>query len=211
VIYVVEGYFGLGAKGNLNQDSTPTEEVVAARPLTASLFFVGLLVILVCAYSQYVIPGLNFVSAVLLVYGIPVLVTGLIWGRTIIKRALNQTLNAVKFGLGYFGAFTILGLLVGIFIVSLLSVFSPGAVNLFAKPNPVLQVSREVAWLMVGVSFLVSGPAEEYLFRGFVWWSLKCFREAPLVECSVRLVYFLRGGTSVLCRSVRRGFYGSIR
>jgi hypothetical protein len=119
-----------------------------------------------------VIPGLNFVSAVLLVYGIPVLVTGLIWGRTIIKRALNQTLNAVKFGLGYFGAFTVLGLLVGIFIVSLLSVFSPGAVNLFAKPNPVLQVSREVAWLMVGVSFLVSGPAEEYLFRGFVFGGL---------------------------------------
>ena len=156
----------------MKQDSTPTEGVVAARSLTAPLLFVGLLVILVCTYSQYVIPGLNFVSAVLLVYGIPVVVTGLIWGRTIIKKALNQTLNAVKFGLGYFGAFTVLGLLVGIFIVSLLSVFSPGAVNLLSKPNPVLQVSPEVAWLMVGVSFLVSGPAEEYLFRGFVFGGL---------------------------------------
>jgi hypothetical protein len=119
-----------------------------------------------------VIPGLSFVPAVLLVYGIPVLVTGLIWGRTIIKKAFNQALNAVKFGLGYFGAFTMLGLLVGTFIVSLLSVFSPASVNLLQKPNPVLQVSPEVAWIMVAISFLVSGPAEEYLFRGFVFGGL---------------------------------------
>jgi hypothetical protein len=75
----------------------------------------------------------------------------------------------VKFGLGYFGAFTVLSLIVGVFIVFLLLVFNPAAVNLLQKPNPVLQVSPRIAWLMVGVSFLVVGPAEEYLFRGFVF------------------------------------------
>jgi membrane protease YdiL (CAAX protease family) len=176
VTYVVESHFGFEVpKSNLNQDSTPAETVVAARPLTAIPFLVGLLVILVCSYSQYVIPGLNFVSAVLLVYGIPILVTGLIWGRAIIKKAFNQTLNAVKFGLGYFGAFTALGLVMGIFIIFLLTVSDPAAVNLLQKPNPVLQVSPGVAWLMVGVSFLVTGPAEESLFRGYVFGGVLSF------------------------------------
>lgn len=142
------------------------------RPLAATYFFVGLLVILICAYSQYVIPDLNFVSGVLLVYGIPILVTSLIWGRAIITRAFNQTFKALKFGLGYFGAFTVLSILVGAFIIFLLLVFNPAAVNLLQKPNPVLQVSPRVAWLMVGVSLLLVGPAEEYLFRGFVFGGL---------------------------------------
>jgi membrane protease YdiL (CAAX protease family) len=159
----------------LDRDSAPPERVVVARPLTVPLFLIGLLVIFVCSYSQYVIPGLNFISGVLLVYGIPILATGLIWGRAIIRKAFNQTLNAVKFGLGYFGAFTVLSLIVGVFIVFLLLVFNPAAVNLLQKPNPVLQVSPRIAWLMVGVSFLVVGPAEEYLFRGFVFGGMLSF------------------------------------
>ena len=157
----------------MDQDSATIETVVVARPLTASLYLLGLFVTLVCIYLQYVIPGLNFVSSRLLVYGIPILVTGLIFGRTIIKKAFSQTLNAVKFGLGYSGAFAVLGVLVGIIITFLLSVFDPAAVSLLQKQNPVLQgLSPIDAWLMVAVSFLVAGPAEEYLFRGFVFGGL---------------------------------------
>jgi membrane protease YdiL (CAAX protease family) len=159
-------------KAILNQDSTSAERAVVGRPLAVTSFLVGLIVILAAVYSQYVIPGLNFVSGVLLVYGIPIIVTAFIWGRPIITRAFSQTYKALKFGLGYFGAFTVLGILVGTFIIVLLSVFDPAAVNLLSKPNPVLQVSPEVAWLMVAVSFLVAGPAEEYLFRGFVFGGL---------------------------------------
>lgn len=159
-------------KAILDQDSTSTERAIVGRPLAATSFLVGLLVILVATYSQYVIPGLNFVSGTLVVYGIPILVTGLIWGRAIITRAFNQTYKALKFGLGYFGAFTVLSILVGAFIILLLLAFNPTAVNLLQKPNPVLQVSPRVAWLMVGVSFLVVGPCEEYLFRGFVFGGL---------------------------------------
>jgi membrane protease YdiL (CAAX protease family) len=157
----------------LDRNSSPTEGAVVARPSRAALFLIGLVVILVCVYSQYVIPGLNLISGLLLAYPIPILVTGLIWGRTIIKKAFNQTLTAVKFCLGYFGAFMVLGVVVGIFIVSLLSVFNPAAVNLLQKPNPVLQgLSSIDAWLMVGISLFVVGPAEEYLFRGFVFGGL---------------------------------------
>lgn len=164
-----------GAKDNLDQDSTPKETVDAAKPLPAVSLLVGLLVILVASFSQYVIQGLNFVSGVLLVYGFPILVTALIAGRAIIKKAANQPLKAAKYGLGYFGAFTALSILVGVFIIFLLTIFNPAAVDLLQKPNPLLQVSPEVAWLMVGVSFLIVGPAEEYLFRGFVFGGMLSF------------------------------------
>ena len=147
----------------------PPKTVITAKHLTAVTLLIGLLVILVTSYSQYVIPGLNFVSAVLLVYGVPILVTGLIAGRAIIKKASNQTLHAAKYGLGYFGAFTALSIVAGVIIIILLAIFNPEAIDLLQKPNPVLQVSPGVAWLMVGVSFLVVGPAEEFLFRGFVF------------------------------------------
>jgi membrane protease YdiL (CAAX protease family) len=64
---------------------------------------------------------------------------------------------------------------VGVFIIFLLTIFNPAAVDLLQKPNPLLQVSPEVAWLMVGVSFLIVGPAEEYLFRGFVFGGMLSF------------------------------------
>ena len=98
-----------------------------------------------------------------------------IWGWEFITRAFNRTLNALKFGLGYFGVLTALSLVVGILIVFLLKVFDPSAVSLLNKTNPVLNVSPEVAWLMVAVSFLLTGPAEEYIFRGFVFGGLLSF------------------------------------
>ena len=135
-------------------------------------FVVGLLVILASMYSQYAIPSLNLVSGTLLVYGLPILVTSLIWGRTIISKALRHMYTALRYGLGYFGAFTILGFSASLLIVFLLTVFDPTATNLLHKPNPVLQVSPELAWFMVVFSFLVVGPSEEYLFRGFVFGGL---------------------------------------
>jgi membrane protease YdiL (CAAX protease family) len=78
----------------------------------------------------------------------------------------------LKYGLGYFGAFNVLSLLLSIVIIYLLLIFDPATVDLLQKPNPVLQVSPEVAWIMVGFSFLVTGPCEEYLFRGFVFGGL---------------------------------------
>ena len=178
VTYVVASDFGSGARTNLEQDSTPTETAAASRRLPAAPLLVGLILIIVCAYSQYVIPDLTFIPAVLLVYGIPIIVTGIIWviwGWEIVTKAFRQTLKAVKFGLGYFGAFTALSIIAGVIIIFLLSVFNPSAVSLLNKPNPVLQVSPGVAWLLVAVSFLITGPAEEYIFRGFVFGGLLSF------------------------------------
>jgi hypothetical protein len=93
---------------------TQEEETEKRRPVGRRLgkagFTAGLVVILACSYLQYVIPGLNLVTVTLLVYGIPILVTGLIWGRTVIFKALNRMYAALKYGFGYFGIFTIIGL-----------------------------------------------------------------------------------------------------
>jgi hypothetical protein len=142
------------------------------RHLGKTSFVAGLLVILVSGYSQYAISGLNLVSGTLLVYGLPILVTSLIWGRMIISKALRHIYTALRYGLGYFGVFTILGFSAGLLIVFLSTVFDPAATNLLHKANPVLQVSPELAWLMVAFSLLVVGPSEEYLFRGFVFGGL---------------------------------------
>jgi membrane protease YdiL (CAAX protease family) len=129
-------------------------------------------VILVSVYAQYVIPGLNLVSGTLLVYGLPILVTSVIWGRTIIAKALRHMYTAVRYGLGYFGIFTVIGLAVSILILFVLTLLDPSAINLLHKPNPVLEVSPQLAWFLVGFSFLVVGPSEEYLFRGFAFGGL---------------------------------------
>lgn len=155
---------------------TQEEETEKGKPMGRRLgkagFAAGLLVILACTYLQYVIPGLNLVTGTLLVYGVPILVTSLIWGRTILVKALNRIYAALKYGFGYFGIFTIIGLGASILIIFLLTAFDPTAIKLLNKPNPVLQVSPELAWFMVAFSFLVVGPSEEYLFRGFVFGGL---------------------------------------
>jgi membrane protease YdiL (CAAX protease family) len=159
----------------LSKEAEPEKKRFVEKHLGKTGFVVGLLVILASVYSQYAIPSLNLVSGTLLVYGLPILVTSLIWGRTIISKALRHMYTALRYGLGYFGVFTILGLFAGFLIVFLLTFFDPAAINLLNKPNPVLQVSPELAWIMVAFSFLVVGPSEEYLFRGFVFGGLLNF------------------------------------
>jgi len=156
----------------LTQEEEPEKKRFVERHLGKTGFITGLVIILASVYLQYVIPGLNLVSGTLLVYGVPILVTSLIWGRTIIVKALNHMYAALRYGLGYFGIFTIIGLAAGILILFLLTLFDPTAINLLHKPNPVLQVPPELAWFMIGFSFLVVGPSEEYLFRGFVFGGL---------------------------------------
>jgi membrane protease YdiL (CAAX protease family) len=62
--------------------------------------------------------------------------------------------------------------LVATVIFYIIVTLDPNAVNLLHKPNPVLNVPPEFAWIMVWFSLLVVGPAEEYLFRGFIYGGL---------------------------------------
>jgi len=145
-----------------------TKDSTIGKPITKSRYLLGLVVILGAAYSQYVLPSFGPALGFLVVYGIPIVVVSILWGRTIIQKAGKKTRAAFKLGLGSYGAFTGLGLLVSYAILFFLTKFDAAALNLLHKPNPVLSVSPEYAWIMVALSLLIVGPAEEYLFRGFV-------------------------------------------
>jgi membrane protease YdiL (CAAX protease family) len=135
-------------------------------------YIVGLVVIVVSVYSQYYFQSIGFhlgLIKLLLVYGIPILTITLLCGTTIIRKFFRNTLSALKYGLGLFGVFTALGILLAVVILIFLIAFNPSSVNLLNQPNPQLNVSPNVAWAMVVVSILVTGPAEEYIFSGFVF------------------------------------------
>ncbi len=140
--------------------------------ISKQTYIVGLLILFASAYSQYFFRGGNSIFRMIIVYGIPFVAVSIFWGSVIIKRALHHTLRALKFGFAVYGFFTILGTLAAIGISYLLIRFDPSAINLLHKPNPVLHTSPEHAWSMVWVSFLIIGPVEEYIFRGFVYGGL---------------------------------------
>ena len=81
-------------------------------------------------------------------------------------------MTAFKLGMGLFGAFTIVGIFLIIVALIIILRFFPHALSLLNKPNPVLQIPPSLAWLMTALSLLVVGPAEEYLFRGFIYGGL---------------------------------------
>jgi hypothetical protein len=82
------------------------EKRSGVKRIGRKLFVLGLMVIIVSSYLQYVLTDLSLASDTLLVYGFPILVVSLIMGRRIISKALNRTYHALKYGLGYFGVFT---------------------------------------------------------------------------------------------------------
>ena len=135
------------------------------------LYLIGVVVIFLSVYSQYFIRY-GSITGYLVVYGIPVLVVSLLFGRQLLHRAGKNNKDAAKFGLGLFGVLTVISLLLSIIALAIITHFDPHAANLLNKPNPVLNVSSNVAWLMIPVSILVVGPAEEYLFRGFIYGGL---------------------------------------
>ncbi len=141
------------------------------RPLSKKLYIIGVVVIFIAVYSQYFIKY-GTVIGFLVVYGIPIAVTSAIFGRTLIKRIAKNNKTATKYGLGLFGAMTLLGLFLAAAALTIIESFEPTAIDLLQRPNPVLEVPQNVAWIMVAVSILVVGPAEEYLFRGFMYGGL---------------------------------------
>jgi membrane protease YdiL (CAAX protease family) len=147
-------------------------EHTSGKAITGAVYLSGLLIILGSAYSQYLFGGLGPIVGFLVVYGIPILAVSTLWGRAIIQKALKNIHDAIKFGLGFFGLFTVLGQVAATAIFLILVSLDPASLNLLNTPNPVLNISREHAWIMVWVSVLIVGPAEEYLFRGFVFGGL---------------------------------------
>jgi membrane protease YdiL (CAAX protease family) len=146
-------------------------QMFPTNALSKKLYLLGVVVIFLSVYSQYFIRY-GPITGYLVVYGLPILVVSLLFGRQLLQRAGKNNKDAAKYGLGLFSVLTIMGLLLSIIVLAIITHFDPHAANLLNKPNPVLNVPSNVAWLMIPVSILVVGPAEEYLFRGFIYGGL---------------------------------------
>jgi len=155
-----------------NNNSRIGENGGLEKPIPKRSYIIGLLVIFASIYSQYAIKGLGPIFGTFIIYGIPILTTIILWGSSIIRRAFNRTYAALKFGLGFFGAFTVLGMFVAAAILFIIVTLDPSAANLLQRPNPALNIPPKLAWVMVWISLFVVGPFEEYLFRGFVYGGL---------------------------------------
>jgi membrane protease YdiL (CAAX protease family) len=141
------------------------------KPLSKGLYILGVAVIFLTVYSQYFVD-LGAVFGYLIVYGIPIVVVSAFFGKTLLSYAAKNNKKAFKWGLGLFGAFTLLGFFLIFVAFAIILQFDPNAINLLNKPNPVLNVPSNVAWVLIAISMLVVGPAEEYLFRGFMFGGL---------------------------------------
>ncbi len=142
------------------------------KPLPKKLYLIGVIIIFAAVYAPDFLP-IRGVVGYLVVYGIPIVVTGLFFGREILRRAAKNNKAATKYGLGFFGALTVIGVLLSVVALAILLYFNSQASQLLDRPNPALQgLSPTGAWIMVAVAFLVIGPAEEYLFRGFIYGGL---------------------------------------
>jgi membrane protease YdiL (CAAX protease family) len=141
------------------------------KPLPKKLYIIGVIVIFAAVSAQYFVE-LGRVLGFLVVYGLPVAVVSLFFGREIFRRAGKNNKKAVKAGLAFFGALTVINFLLSIVAIIIITIFNPQALDLLNRLNPVLDVPPDVAWVMVAVSFLVVGPAEEYLFTGFTYGGL---------------------------------------
>lgn len=175
------------------------------KPLSKTLYVAGVAVIFLAVFSQYFVRFGPFLGY-LVVYGVPIFVVSLFFGKPLLSRAAKNNREAFKFGLSLFGALTLLGIIFSIIALSAILQFDPQAVELLSKPNPVLDVPPNVAWIMIAVSFLVVGPAEEYLFRGFLFGGLLSIAKerywlllavvSSLMFTSVHAYYFVTYGTA---------------
>ena len=145
---------------------------IMEKPITKSSYLAGLFIIFFAAYAQYFVADVSPVGNVLLVYGVPIFTISWISGKAINRHAFQNNLTALKYGLSSFGVFSLAGSLAATGIFYILSAIDPAALNLMHRANPVLHVPPDLAWIMVTASFLMIGPAEEYIFRGFVFGGL---------------------------------------
>ena len=132
-----------------------TEMFSSEKPLPKPLYVLGVAVIFLAVYSQYfidfsAIAGGTYATAIgfLVVYGIPILVVSSFFGRQLLQRAAKNNKTAIKYGLGAFGALTVLGIFLEVVALSIILIFQPQAANLLNRPNPVLEVPPNVALII---------------------------------------------------------------
>jgi len=140
-------------------------------------YAIGVVVVVLAVSSQYFLPEIcpesrfvygSLAGDVAVVYGLPVAAFLLLVGTGPLRGWRAYPRQATVEGLGWYGAMSLLGLLVTVALIFVYLGFDPGALNLLKKPNPALQAAAGNPWFFVGFSFVV-GAFEETIFRGWIF------------------------------------------
>lgn len=127
--------------------------------------------------SQYFLPQAipalqplygNFLGDLFVVYGVPILVfAAFVGGRPLAGFAENLGRASVQ-GLAWYGALSLLAIVVVIGLTIVYLIVDPAALNLLTKTTPVIRAAASDPWFWVVFSFVI-GLVEEVIFRGWVF------------------------------------------
>jgi len=127
--------------------------------------------------SQYFVPQLwaparvvydNLPGDLFVVYGVPILAFASLIGAGPLRGWARQMGTAILQGLRWYGALSILGLVVTLALAAIYEVLDPSALQLLSRPNPVVTEAAGSPWFWIGFSFVI-GAFEETIFRGWIY------------------------------------------
>src|SRR3989338_5974427 len=130
-----------------------------------------LTIVITVVLFQYLIPTKNLLLDLFTIYIIPILFISVFFGRLIIEKSFKNNKGALIAMLISYSISTIIASVLAFIIVILLLGFIPGSLYPLARPSP-QSGSSQAAIAMVIISLAIVGPAEEYIFRGFVFGAL---------------------------------------
>jgi membrane protease YdiL (CAAX protease family) len=148
-----------------------------ARPASLARYVAGVSVTVAAVVSQYFVPELvpasrllygNLAGSLAIVYGIPVLAFAALVGLGPLRAWRDRMGVAAWHGLGWYGALSVLGVVLTVVLVAIYRGVDPSALSLLTRPNPAIQQAESDPWFFVGLSFVV-GAFEETIFRGWIF------------------------------------------
>jgi membrane protease YdiL (CAAX protease family) len=146
-------------------------------PAPIGRYFLGVFVTVFAILSQYFVPPFvpssrilygNLPGDFVVVYGIPILAFALLVGGAPLRDWGHRMGLATWQGLRFYGALSLLALLVVLILWGIYEIVDPAALQLLNRPNPALQQAAGNPWFFVGFSFVI-GAFEETIFRGFIF------------------------------------------
>ncbi len=156
-----------------------TEGVPAPPPTGPSVarYALATIATVLAIGSQYFLPQLvvavrpvytSLLGDLLVVYGIPILAfLGLVGTGPLRHWNQHNGLAALE-GLRWYGALTLVSLVVIVALTVVYLALDPSALNLLSRTNPALAQAMGDPWFFVGLSFLI-GAVEETIFRGWIF------------------------------------------
>lgn len=163
----------------------PENNAERKQTLSKPAYFLGLAVVLAVIYSQYFFHFKNIFASFLIIYGVPIFFVTFVSGWVILKKAFRNNLVAAEWGLASWGLLLLASYVADLVIFNILLALYPQGLLSLNRPSPLLHIGLS-PWAMIAVSFLIIGPAEEYIFRGFVFGG--ALRAFPKVHWSVLAV-----------------------